>query len=276
MELRMVRLAAGLLLLALAGLAPAFAQPATTRPNISNMLAQCSANTPVVGNGAGSSPICHPSGALGTAAFANIGTSGGTIGLLNAANTYSATQAFAAITATTINGYTFTPGTGTVAFGAGGTIGPVGYSTAGQIPGVASNSSASTGNVGEVISANVSNGSPTSLTTGSPINLVSISLTAGDWDVWAQVNFVPAATTNITRIYSSISAVSGSPAVGPGQLADFGISAGFVPGSIFPSLSITPFQVQLNSTTPYYLVVNCTFTVSTCGAYGVLRARRMR
>lgn len=38
---------------------------------------------------------------LGTAAVINTGTSGGTIGLLNTANTHSATQAFAAITATT-------------------------------------------------------------------------------------------------------------------------------------------------------------------------------
>lgn len=60
--------------LALVLACPALAQPVTTQPNISNLLTQCSPNTPVVGNGASTSPICHASGALGSAAFANTGT----------------------------------------------------------------------------------------------------------------------------------------------------------------------------------------------------------
>lgn len=91
------------LLLALLQAAPAFAQT-TTKPNVSNMLSQCAPNAPVVGNGAGAAPICDARGALGTAAFVNTGTSGGTLGLLNAANTWSATQTFAAISATAISG----------------------------------------------------------------------------------------------------------------------------------------------------------------------------
>jgi hypothetical protein len=59
---------------------------------------------------------------LGTAATVNTGTSGATIPLLNAANTWAATQAFAALTATTINGNTFTTGTGTLTIGAGKTL----------------------------------------------------------------------------------------------------------------------------------------------------------
>ncbi len=94
----------------------------TTKPNISNTLSQCIANAPIVGNGSNVSPICHASGALGTAAFVNTGTSGATIGLLNTANTWSATQAFAALTATTINGNTFTTGTGTLTIAAAKTV----------------------------------------------------------------------------------------------------------------------------------------------------------
>jgi hypothetical protein len=54
--------------------APAFAQPLTTQPNVSNLLSQCSANTPVVGNGSGVAPKCHASGALGALAFIAPGT----------------------------------------------------------------------------------------------------------------------------------------------------------------------------------------------------------
>lgn len=86
----------------------------TTAPNTSNTVSPCSANTPLVGNGASVAPKCHASGALGTAAFANTGTSGATIGLLNTVNTWGATQAFAAMTATTHNGLTITTTTGTL------------------------------------------------------------------------------------------------------------------------------------------------------------------
>lgn len=108
-------------LLALLLAAPAFAQT-TTKPNVSNTLSQCAPNAPLVGNGAGAAPICHPSGALGSAAFVSTGTSGGTLGLLNTANTYSATQAFAALTATTFNGLTVTTSTGTFTLANGKTL----------------------------------------------------------------------------------------------------------------------------------------------------------
>jgi hypothetical protein len=55
-------------------------------------------------NAAGAFTVTKTNGVLfGTAATQNTGTSGGTIPLLNAANTWSATQAFAALTATTFS-----------------------------------------------------------------------------------------------------------------------------------------------------------------------------
>jgi hypothetical protein len=63
-----------LALVTIAGFGPAIAQPVTTAPNISNLLTQCLPNTPLVGTGAGSTAICHASGALRTAAFFTPGT----------------------------------------------------------------------------------------------------------------------------------------------------------------------------------------------------------
>lgn len=109
------------LILALLLAAPTFAQT-TTKPNVSNTLSQCAPNAPVVGNGAGSAPICHPTGALGSAAFVNTGTSGGTLGLLNAANTWSALQTFnSAMLAATAPAFTGTI-TGTYTLGGTPTI----------------------------------------------------------------------------------------------------------------------------------------------------------
>lgn len=63
----------------------ASAAPSTTQPNVSNLLTQCLANVPVVGNGAGVSPICHASGALGVLAFTTPG-SGVAVALANNLN----------------------------------------------------------------------------------------------------------------------------------------------------------------------------------------------
>lgn len=59
---------------------------------------------------------------LGTAATQNTGTSGATLPFLNGTNTWSATNAFAAITATSLNGNTFTTGTYTLTGTAGKTL----------------------------------------------------------------------------------------------------------------------------------------------------------
>ncbi len=58
----------------------------------------------------------------GTAAKAATGTSGHTLGYLDGANTWSATQAFGTVTATTWNGNTITTGTGVLTIAAGKTL----------------------------------------------------------------------------------------------------------------------------------------------------------
>jgi hypothetical protein len=56
----------------------AFAQPATTKPNLSSTLSQCGSNVPVVGAGAGNPPICDATGALTAPAFSAVGQLPGT------------------------------------------------------------------------------------------------------------------------------------------------------------------------------------------------------
>lgn len=52
----------------------AAAQPATTKPNVSNLLTQCLANVPVVGNGTSTPPVCWSTGALTSIAHVTPGT----------------------------------------------------------------------------------------------------------------------------------------------------------------------------------------------------------
>jgi hypothetical protein len=71
--------------------------------------------------------------AFGTAAFANTGTSGGTIGLLNGANSWSATQTFTSVTLSSITGSTqcLQVNTSGVVSGFGGACAPSTFTAAG-------------------------------------------------------------------------------------------------------------------------------------------------
>jgi hypothetical protein len=141
--------------------------------------------------------------------------------------------------------------------------------------GTSTNDNAAAGYVGEYIESVIAAGSAVSLTTNTPANITSISLTAGDWDVSASVSHTPAPTTSVTQIRSSISLTSATMDSTVGRA--FGIiSAANVPATSLYSISSTTLRFSLASTTTIYLVTNDVFTVSTMTAYGILSARRVR
>ena len=148
---------------------------------------------------------------------------------------------------------------------------------AGQLPGTATNDNASTGSVAEFFSASVAPGSAISLTNGTPINLnTGISLTAGDWDVSCDANFVFAATTSYTQLLASISATSATTNQTAGSFAQIS-SASNTPGtSTIITVKAGPARVSLASTTTEFCVLNQAFATSTLTGWGILRARRVR
>lgn len=154
-------------------------------------------------------------------------------------------------------------------------------SVVGQVPGETSTGSASAGNVGEYVSANVVSGSAAALTNNSPINITSISLTAGDWDIVGTVYYTGNAATTVQYMASSVATASGTLDLGVGN---FGLQVGFnsVPYSatsgsaVGLSVVTPPVRKSLASTTTIYLVAQSGFTTSTSAAYGFLRARRVR
>jgi hypothetical protein len=146
-----------------------------------------------------------------------------------------------------------------------------------DIIGTAAVGNANAGSVGEYVSSIIASGSAVSMTTGTSVNLTSISLTAGDWDVWGSMFFVSAATTNITQLLGGFSLVSASLSLVADRcgITAYG-SSGIVPG-VF-NCGIPMFQGRLNvsSTTTVYLIGQPSFTVSTLTAWGSLQARRVR
>ena len=143
-----------------------------------------------------------------------------------------------------------------------------------QIEGTTTNDNAAAGSVGEVIEATAG---PTSITTATAKTIASITLTAGDWDVWGNMIFTPAATTSITQYGTSISATTntfdGSNSGGAGALV---VTPAVVPGTQILIQNGGKKRVSIAAGATYYLVALGVFTVSTMTASGYIAARRVR
>jgi hypothetical protein len=161
-------------------------------------------------------------------------------------------------------------GTGSAVFGTSPTI------TTPNIVGTVAAGNASAGSVGEYVSSVVASGSAVALTTATAANMTSISLTAGDWDVWAIFMFLPGATTNITQLIGALSTTSATLALlgDRSGITTYG-SAGVVP-TVNCGSPMVQMRVNVSSTTTIFAVAQAAFTVSTLGAWGSLQARRVR
>lgn len=133
-----------------------------------------------------------------------------------------------------------------------------------MIQGVSTNSNASAGYVGELISSVISSGSAISITTATPANITSISLTAGDWDVWGNTFAVATSFTGKSSWISTTSAVLPDQSL-RNNWNDAGNGGGSVPA----------FRFSLSATTTIYLSIQCSFT-GTGTAMGGIYARRRR
>jgi len=140
------------------------------------------------------------------------------------------------------------------------------------IVGTTTNDDAATGSVGEYLT-NTSSG--ISLTNNTDANTASISLTAGDWDIWGQVEYKPGATTVTTVIKHGITTTSGTLPASPDGGSYFQLAVAYT-GATNIDLPVNTRRLILSGTTTAYLVVNCTFSTSTLTAVGFLAARRVR
>ena len=135
--------------------------------------------------------------------------------------------------------------------------------------------------IGEFKSSTVAVGSPVSETTATPVDVTSLSLTAGDWEVSGQIDRVLTGTT--ATIYggglgvttATLLTQAGGSGVGTDclttQSATFGTT---VTGNY--ATKIGPVRVQLSATTTIYMIAADTFSAGSVGVYGTLRARRIR
>lgn len=144
----------------------------------------------------------------------------------------------------------------------------VSFSSTSGIIGTTTNNNAAAGSVGEFVDSGVVSGTITTTVTSQ--NLTSISLTAGDWDVYASAEFVPAAASN-TQFIAGINTTSvtlpttGSTAYWQRSDLSLNVDTGF----LFR-------RVSIGSTTTVYLVGQANFPTTSPSFNCQLSARRNR
>jgi len=183
-------------------------------------------------------------------------------------------------TATSLQGIigNVTPATGAfTSITASSTITP--SQTAG-IVGTTTNNNANAGSVGEVVSSSVAVGSAVSLTTASGAftgkTITSISLTAGDWDVFGTIGINNASTTNFTVVGGGVNTVTDTLNSAYEEETRFSYGAAGVVLNNVVTFTFPTTRVSVASTTTYYLIAYAQFSVSTATAFGRITARRMR
>jgi len=167
-----------------------------------------------------------------------------------------------------------TPNTGAfTTITASSTITP--SSTAG-IVGTTAGDNAQAGSVGEYVSASVTSVYPVNLpSAGTFVQITSISLTAGDWDVCGAIGFSPQSGT--VTLVNYLSGDTSTTSADVGNFGSFTQAQAPYPNTATIFLAIPTYRYNFTSTTTVYLNARASFTgTATYGGYGVIRARRVR
>lgn len=144
------------------------------------------------------------------------------------------------------------------------------------VSGSLTNDNAPVGTVGEFIESEVLSGAALAQTTDVVLNVTSISLTAGDWDVWGTASFAINAATTSTYYQGAISTVSATLPARPGKGGYFELRFPFTAGNSPGSVPVGTRRLSLSATTTVYLVAVSGFAVNVSTAFGYIGARRVR
>ena len=173
--------------------------------------------------------------------------------------TFTGTAIFAAINPTTITGPTTANRTFT-------------------IQGVNDGSDATDTTVGRIVSAALANASATTMVNNTAKNIVSISLTAGDWDVRGMFNGQASCVTNGITIMNGYIGTTSATQTDDGYMAWSEVSNPTAATQILnASCSLPSKRISISTTTTVYLVgkIGGNITGTPVG-YGYIEARRVR
>ncbi len=141
-----------------------------------------------------------------------------------------------------------------------------------KIVGCSTNSSAVSGVVGEIISSVIASGSAVTMTSNTATDLTSISLTAGDWDVWGGISFPSVGSVPV----GVISWISLTSATLPDQSLRFSTSLVGATIAANSGCLANPIRVSIASTTTVYISGYLQNTSGNGTGCGGIYARRRR
>ena len=147
--------------------------------------------------------------------------------------------------------------------------------TTGGIVGTTTNDNAGAGKVGEFISSVIVQASAVAITTTTPKDITTISLTAGDWDLWGNTGVFG---NNATTVTSYAGWINTTTASAPDHVnISQANAAGLAIGTGGPYVQTVPYQrMSLSGTTTIYLSTSVVFATNTATAFGAIYARRVR
>lgn len=159
------------------------------------------------------------------------------------------------------------------ASGANGDITSLTGLNATGIVGQTAGADATAGSVGEY--AEGSSGG-TSLTSGTTVNATSITLPAGDWDVWGQVLYLPTASNAVVGLAAGLTTTSATLPAAP-DTTYLGVALTVGTGGT-TALNVLPKRFNVAATTTVYLVAEAGSVTggSGCTVNGYIRRRRRR
>lgn len=146
------------------------------------------------------------------------------------------------------------------------------------IVGTTTNDNAASGSVGQVVSSVVTQASPGSaLTTSTAANVTSISLTAGDWEVWGSVGVSNSGgATTVQRVAGWTSSTSATVPSGD-ELLTIELHYSSTIGTFgSPNTPVISKRYSLSGTTTVYLSIFAAFAVANLLPFGTIYARRIR
>lgn len=155
---------------------------------------------------------------------------------------------------------------------------PSGFQTAGQVTtiartGTTTNDNAAAGQIGEFLSARLLSTSPLALPSGVDTVLLTLALTAGDWDVWGSIGFTMASNNNtILKAWLNAGGVT-APSIDQFGGNVMNSVANNTPQAIVP---LPPMRVSAASPVNVALGSSTTTGGGTISGWGKIMARRVR
>lgn len=144
------------------------------------------------------------------------------------------------------------------------------------VQGTSTNDNATAGFLGEYKEATKTIASPQSVSNNTATDVITLSLTAGDWDVTGTLVTSAAGTTTTSLVVAWLSTTSATLPTAPNGGSYSGTQGVTLTAGSNWFGSVGKIRVSVNTTTTVYLSCYITFAISTMSAAATIQARRIR